>query len=349
MSDPRSILVVRRDNIGDLVCTTPFLHALRVRFPGAWLGVLANSYNAPVLARNPDLDAVYAYTKLKHLGEGESALGAIARRLGDFWGLRRMRLDLAVLATPAFSRRSLRLARWLAPRRIAGFSDGSAAAGALDLSVPESAVQGKHEVERVFALGRVLGIEGDIPAMRLVPDPVEVAKVRKALGAQRGGLTVAVHISARRPAQRWPVERFAELIERLHSAHGAAAVLLWSPGAPDHPRHPGDDDKARDIAARLGRRVPFLAYRTEALAELVGALAACDAVVCADGGAMHVAAALGKPIVALFGDSPAERWRPWGVAHRLLQPASRTVGDIAVGEVAQAFAALDPRPARAGA
>jgi len=346
MGDPRRILVIRRDNIGDLLCTTPLLHALRVRFPGAWLGVLANSYNAPVLARNPDLDSVYAYTKLKHLGEGESALGAIARRLGDLWALRRMRLDLAVLATPVFSRRTLRLARWLAPRQIAGFSDGSAASAALDFTVPESAVQGKHEVERVFALGRIFGVEGDIPAMRLVPDPAEVAKVRAGVGAKRGTLTVAVHISARRPAQRWPVERFAELIERLHSTHDATTVLLWSPGAPDHPRHPGDDDKAKELAERLGARVPFLAYPTESLAELVGALAACDAVICSDGGAMHVAAALGKPIVALFGDSPAERWRPWGVAHRLLQPASRTVRDIAVDDVAKAFSALEPRSAR---
>jgi len=349
MGDSRRILVIRRDNIGDLLCTTPLLHALRVRFPGAWLGVLANSYNAPVLARNPDLDSVYAYTKLKHLGEGEGALGAIARRLGDLWALRRMGLDLAVLATPVFSRRTLRLARWLAPRRIAGFSDGSAAAAALDISVPESAVQGKHEVERVFALGSALGVEGEIPALRLVPDPVEVAKVRAAVGASGGKLTVAVHISARRPAQRWPVERFAELIERLHSAHDAMAVLLWSPGAPDHPRHPGDDNKARELSERLGARVPFLAYPTERLAELVGAIAACDAVVCADGGAMHVAAALGKPIVALFGDSPAERWRPWGVAHRVLQPPSRMVHDITVDDVAQAFSALDPQPSRVDA
>jgi len=53
------ILVVRRDNIGDLVCTTPLIDALRARHPGAHLAALVTTYNAAVLARNPALDAVH--------------------------------------------------------------------------------------------------------------------------------------------------------------------------------------------------------------------------------------------------------------------------------------------------
>ena len=56
---PRKILVIRRDNIGDLVCTTPLLAALRARFPDAWIGVLANSYNAPVLSGYPHVNDVF--------------------------------------------------------------------------------------------------------------------------------------------------------------------------------------------------------------------------------------------------------------------------------------------------
>jgi len=340
MGNMRSVLVVRRDNIGDLVCTTPLFSALRSRFPQAWVGALVNSYNAPVLEGNPDLDAVYAYTKLKHLEEDQSSIRALLDRARDMWSLRRRRLDAVVLATPAFSQRTLRVARWLAPRRIIGFSDGSAAARALHLSVQLSAVEGRHEVERVFSLARLLGIDGEIPPLRLAPDAAEVEKARAALGAHAGVLSVAVHISARRPAQRWPVERFAELIERAHSEHRATTMLLWAPGAADHPRHPGDDDKARAIQARVGSRAPIVAYPTHTLARLFGALAVCDAMVCADGGAMHVGAALGKPVVALFGDSPPERWRPWGVEHRVLQPSSRSVRDIGTEDVMRALGAL---------
>jgi ADP-heptose:LPS heptosyltransferase len=331
------ILVVRRDNIGDLVCTTPLFTALRRRHPQAWIGALVNSYNAPVLERNPDINEIVAYTKLKHLDPGQTAFGTLRARIASLWKLRRMQLDCVVLATSDFVPRTARLARWLAPKKVAGFSDGSArAARALDLSVPIADVQGHHEVERVFALARLFGIDSAIPGLTVVPDAAETAKARAAFGAPAVGL----HISARRPAQRWPAERFAALIQRLHSEHSVSVVLMWSPGPAHHPTHPGDDEKAQQILARVGASARLVAYPTERLQQLIGALAACDAVICSDGGASHVAAGLGKPMVCFFGDSPAERWRPWGVPLRLLQPGSRKVSDISVDEAVAAFASL---------
>ena len=325
------ILVIRRDNIGDLALTTPLFAALRRRFPKAWLGALVNSYNAPVLERNPHLDAVISYTKLKHLGGEGGAIAALASRLASLARLRLSGLDYVVLAAPSFSERLLRLASWLSPRRILGFSDGSRAARRLDLSVPLSQAQGLHEVERVFLLAAHLGIREPIPPLTLVPDPEEVHKAPRA--------DVAIHISARRPAQRWPAERFVSLIERLDAKR---VTLLWSPGAADHPQHPGDDAKAADIAQRCGARVQ--PYRTERLAELVGALAASERAILSDGGALHLAAALGKPMVALFGDSPVEQWRPWGVRHELVRPASRNVADLTVEEVLEAWRKLSAEP-----
>jgi ADP-heptose:LPS heptosyltransferase len=55
---------------------------------------------------------------------------------------------------------------------------------------------------------------------------------------------------------------------------------------------------------------------------------------------MHLAAALGKPVVALFGDSPLERWRPWGVAHRVVRPESRDLADLELEPVLDALQAL---------
>src|SRR5512141_672933 len=57
------ILVIRRDNIGDLVCTTPLISALRLRHPRAHIAALVNTYNRQLLEGHPDLDAVYAYDK----------------------------------------------------------------------------------------------------------------------------------------------------------------------------------------------------------------------------------------------------------------------------------------------
>jgi ADP-heptose:LPS heptosyltransferase len=329
------ILVVRRDNIGDLVCTTPLFTGLRQRFPKAWIGALVNSYNAPILEGNPDLDEVVAYRKLKHLESNDNPLAAFAGRLASFWKLRRMRLDFVVLATPDFNPRTLQLASWLAPKKIIGFSDGSQAARALDLSVPLSQVSAMHEVERVFALAAHFGIGDEIPPLKVVPDKAEIEKAHSALMGSKGNLRLAVHISARRPPQRWPAERFAALIERLQSTHGANAMLLWSPGPADHPQHPGDDEKAKQIAAS----VKVVPYPTERLRQLIGALAACDAVICSDGGASHIAAALGKPMLCFFGDSPVERWRPWWAPAQVLQPPTRRVADISVEDAVRAFAA----------
>ena len=322
-----SILVVRRDNIGDLVCTTPLFHALRRRYPDAWIAALVNSYNAAVLDRNPHIDRVYAYTKLKHLEPGQSKILAIQRRLADLWALRRRSLECVVVATAAGAPRTLRLARLLAARRIVSPSQQL---------VRE--MEGRHEVERVYALAAELGIDRPIPPLEVVPDPILVARARQTFARLREhALRVAVQISTRRPAQRWPLEHFAALIGHLH-ALGAAPMVLWAPGPRDHPRHPGDDDLAAALMQQVGHRA--VAFRTGTLPELIGALAACDAVVTSDGGAMHVAAALRKPIVCFFGDVSPEQWRPWGVSHRALRGASRRAADISVEETLAAFREL---------
>ena len=87
------------------------------------------------------------------------------------------------------------------------------------------------------------------------------------------------------------------------------------------------------------------AYPAGPLAELIGALAACDAIITPDGGAMHLAAALQKPIVCFFGDMPPERWRPWGTPHRVLRPQSRKATDITVDAAMSAFRELVPAAA----
>src|SRR3954464_7866793 len=118
----RRILVIRRDNIGDLVCATPLLAALRKTHPEAHIAALVNSYNAGVLAGNPDVDAVHAYTKLKHRRAGDSWLGTLVASLRLFRARRAPRFDCAILAKSGFDRHGLAMARRLSAREIVGFA-----------------------------------------------------------------------------------------------------------------------------------------------------------------------------------------------------------------------------------
>ena len=322
------ILIVRRDNIGDLVCTTPLLASLRAQLPQAWLGALVTTYNAEVLARNPALDEIFVLEKLKHRSGG--LISHIRGRLGQLARLRRQPLDCVLV--PAPSPQSLKLARGLKPGQV--------------IAAPAGFPAGTHEVERTFDLGRSLGMSGAPGPLRVFADRNRARELAQSIGA---GPFTAVHISARRPAQRWPLERYAALLARL-SGQGRV-MLLWAPGAKDNPRHPGDDDAALRILAMVNHPA-VVPVATPDLNTLIAALSLAGHVVCPDGGAMHLAAALGKPVVALFGDSPVARWRPWGVPHRIVRPASGNLADLPMQAVASAVLELThqpaPLPSRAG-
>jgi ADP-heptose:LPS heptosyltransferase len=330
MPGPR-ILVIRRDNIGDLVCTTPLLRALRSQVPDAYLSALVTQYNAAVLARNPDLDAVHSYTKAKHRGKGDSLLGIYARRLKQVMALRDENFDWVLLpGGPQAS--SMRTARWIR-------------AAQMLVRDHDDAVAGAHEVEQCCHLLPRMGLKYETPPLRLAADSTEsahIAERMRGLWPNRPNSIVGLHISARKVRQRWPLERFIELARRLHAATAAGLMLLWAPGATDDPLHPGDDEKSAAIRSALPD-VPILAVPTGRLESLIAALSHCDRVICSDGGAMHLAAALGKPIVCLFGNSDPDRWRPWGAPYELLQPPSRDVADIAVDKVLAAYDRLAGR------
>jgi len=332
--------VIRRDNIGDLVCTTPLIFALRDRYPDAHIAALVNTYNEAVLAGNPALDAVHAYEKGKHRGESRSLLAVYAERLRFLARLRREKFDYAILATPGYSPRSLRLARLIGARHVIGYTEHGKRHRRLDMALPYDGRNSAHEVELVFGLLKALGIDRPPPAVRVFPRDEE----RRAVGEELSGLgsgapVVGVHVSARKRSQQWPAENFASLMREIAGARKARFLLLWAPGDPDNPRHPGDDEKARAVVKGCGG-LPVLACPTTTLSRLIAVLSLCDYLVCADGGAMHLAAALDKRILCFFGDSGPERWRPWKVRHELLQPASRDLKDLSVATALEAFERL---------
>ena len=337
-TDQLAILVIRRDNIGDLILTTPLFTALRAKYPDAYIAVLVNSYNRPAIEGNPDIDEIFSYTKGKH-AQGETVFAAYWRRVALLWQLRRRHFDYVILPNGGFAARALKLARLLAPCHIVGFPGEASESKAINLPVPYADGGKLHETEDIFRLLAPLGVTGKIPALTLLADS-RVAQTYLAMlpNAERVGQgpLIALHISARKEKQRWSIENFAQLARILHQKYRARFLIFWSPGDENNPFHPGDDQKAQRLLWLL-KGLPVAPITTTSLKQLIAGMSLVDFAILSDGGGMHVAAGLGKPILCFFGNSDASRWYPWGVPYVLLQETSRDVADISVDTAAAGF------------
>lgn len=334
------ILIVRRDNIGDLICTLPLISAIRQLNPAAQIDILVNSYCAPVVVGNTDLDHVYIYTKAKHKDPGESTLGVYWRRLCLTLKLRFTRYDWLVLANVSCQPRPLRWAKQLGAKRVIGFTEaGCQGAEAITDPIPLVRGQSKHEVEYLMALIKPFGAIDQVSAARIAPEPETLQQAQTALAHARslGKPLVGINLSARLPSQQWPATKFIELIRLLKTQ--AHCVLFWAPGSASNAGHPGDDEKAADVAVHFSEQ-DLTCRPTQQLSELIAGIACVDLLVTADGGALHIGAACGKPEVVMFGDSDSSQWYPWRVPFKLLHPDSRDVRSIEASTVAAAVTAL---------
>lgn len=334
------ILVIRRDNIGDLVCTTPLIAELRQRYPKAEIGALVNSYNAEVLRGNPHVDHCFIYKKLKHVGGVFGRFKALLERARLILALRRWKPDITLLAKTGYDQHGLRFARQIGACDIIGIR------GQQHQDQPDIALEPSHkghEVERLMTLLQPLG---GIPVTPPVPvstvaDPIALQRAKQAIhhnsNAQHMPI-LGINLSARLPSQQWPRARFEALIQSLAPYY--QIVLFWSPGTATNTMHPGDDEKAAAIAANTAPSV--ILYPTNTLQDLIAGIAAVDFFISADGGAMHIGAGCHKPTVALFGESNPEQWHPWGVPHTVLRADSKDVSDISAVAVIQALQQLDP-------
>ena len=342
-SGVQRILVVRKDNIGDLLCTTPALRALRRALPEAFLAVLVPAHCRPVVERNPDVDAIYTYTKAKHRSEGLGlpALWDLGRVLR---ALRARRFDLAIV----MGRPCSRSAGWLAyasgaPWRLGYRTDKLHPLGFFLNLAQDPGRMTSHEVDGCLELLSAIGIPPAGRELTLIPDPEAQEAIRQRLAEERvedAESVALLHISSRRETNRWPLAAFAQLADLLQDRLGLRIVLSWAPGDARNPLFPGDDDKAEEVA-RLMRVRPIL-LRTPKLDDLIATLSLSDFALSSDGGFMHIAAALGIPQVALFGRAGATHWAPVSTRCAVLQ-RDHDVDRIPVEEVLGAATAVISR------
>ncbi len=313
LDDVRRVLVVRLGNLGDIVVALPAFHALRRRFPNARLVLLTSpTYRgAPdaqnVLADDPTFDDTIIY-----YADESSRLGFLKELRAR---LRLESFDLTIMLPGDLSRlpnlaRHLLLLAAAGQRRLIGFQ----------LVAPGQFRLG--QVARLMELVAPLGITEiePFPWIR-VSDERRVA-VRQRWPERAGSPTIAMQCGAKRPANRWMPDRFIETGRALIAEHGAHILLTGGP-----------DERALtdEIARGIGDGCQSVAGET-GVADLAALLERCVLLISNDTGTMHVAAAMGTPVVAIFSsrDDPF-RWYPYGNCHAVLRhdvPCSPCLQDV---------------------
>lgn len=342
----RRILVIRRDNIGDLACTTPAFAALRKAYPDAEIGALVNSYNSDVLRGNLNIDNLFVYQKLKHASGLTNRFKALVQRLKLIVKLRFWRPDITILAKSGYDRHGLNFARQIGAKNVIGFvSDDFNQEDKLpSIQIKTPRFSDLHEVEAVNQLLAPLGIDYAL-------GPLQVFAANKAVDLVCSGLPksqtrIALHISAREPERRWGNSNFIGLLKYIeHTRPETQILIFWSPGKSNDPYHPGDDEAALELIQAVQNRNVF-PMPTQSLTELIAALSLCDLFIGADGGAMHLAVGLNMKVLALFENQPSKlaHWYPWKVRHRIVHsqdPDRPEVTHISQNDVAQALNELD--------
>jgi len=292
----KNILVIKLRYIGDVLLATPVLRALRERFPDAHLAAAVNRGTEDILKWNPDLNEVLVVERVGLAGQ--------FRFLGE---IRRRRFDCVIDLTDGD--RAAILARFSgAPVRI-GLNDEHRWRGLLYTAVAHSEPSVAHRIERDLETVRSLGVQpkSGLPVLRTsTQDDEEGARLLDEIAGEplsRGARPLVMfQPGARYWFKAWPVERFADLANRL-AERDDCRILIGG--------HAQEKALADQIAARARSKPVVLAGRTTLL-QYAAILKRCALFVGSDNGPMHMAAALGVPVVALFGPSNPAEWGPRG-------------------------------------
>lgn len=297
----KKVLVINLAFLGDIILSTPVVRALKAAYPGAEIHLLVVPATAAVAWGNPYADKVIIYDKRgRH------------RNLLWLWqlirALRAEQYDLAVAMN--FALRAS-LVAWASGARYRLGYDAQHASPFLTHVARADRTVPRHETENHLALLKPLGIEANDTSLAFRTDPGAVAALARKVQLDAARPAVAICPYGRHPLNSWTDEGYAELINRL--APLAACYLLG--GQAEREALEKLNDKAGGKAAILAGvlDIPELAAFLQQVALLISV----------DTGPLHIAGAVGTPVLGIFGRSDFRIWGPRGPADKVIckQPA----------------------------
>lgn len=288
-SPPRRILIIKPSAIGDVVHALPVLNLLRRRWPEAHLSWLVTPACAGLLERHPQLDEVIRFER-REFGRGWRSPRVAAELFRFMLDLGRRRFDLVIDLQGLF-RSGWLAASTRAPCRVGPASAREGAWLFYTHRVPTGPPE-QHAIERYLTIAEAVGCDRGPVEFHFAVDDADRATV----AAQTPRRYAVLMPGANWLTKQWPVERFASLVAPLRERFGLECVVA---GGPD--------------TVALAERIPDavnLAGRTN-LRQLLALLERAALVVANDSGPMHVAAALGRPLVTPFGPTNPVRTGPY--------------------------------------
>lgn len=295
--DISRLLVVKTSSIGDVIHALPVVQAIKEAAPHLTLGWVVRRRCADVLRGNPCIDHLYVMPDKPTVGELRALGGELRAARYD------MALDMQGLLLSGLVTRLSGV-----PVRVGW--DRNREANALFLTHPviPGKAKDRHEVDLLYGFAKALGVS--VAHAEFTPQPYLAAE-----GAGRAdewllGLPrprIALNVGASRAYKRWPADRWASVAQGL-AVQEFGIVFVGDKS---------DAEVVAQIAPLVTGRYINLAGKTT-LRELASVLAACDLVVTADTGPMHVAVAVGTPVAALFGATDPARHGPYGARNIVL-------------------------------
>src|SRR5262245_2024917 len=282
------ILIVRLGSLGDLVHTLPAVSAIRRAYPQAEIDWLVDAAHREFLTLVPVISDVVVLRDRTVRGwlEARRAMRSRAYEVAvDFQGLLK----------------SAALGRLSGAQRVIGFDRDSlrepAAAPLYTERVGARAGEGHHVIDKNLRLAAAIGATSRVVEFPLTePDSPAFAAMR----ADGIGAYALINPGAGWPNKRWPAGSFGQIARLLRDRQGLSSVVLWGPG---------EESLARDVVnASEGAAVMALATR---VSDLIVISRHARVVISGDTGPLHIAAAVGAPVVALFGPTDPCRNGPW--------------------------------------
>jgi ADP-heptose:LPS heptosyltransferase len=297
-ADAPHVLVLRRRYLGDIVLLGSVLRNLRLHWPTAQLTVLTEPAFTPVLALNPDVTAALSFPRTA--AAWPAFLAALRRarftHVLDFDNTEKTALLTRLTGAPLRVCFDRELIKFRYPRLYTHSAQ-----------VTNAFYDSHHITNTYLALLRPLGVPVATRDVRLVPLATDLAVAQKI--APRGGRKILIHPGSRSAFRLWPADRFAAVADRLQDELGAQVFLVAGPA-----------EQALVAQIRSHTRTHVVALdRAFSVGQFAALLAQFDVFLCHDSGPMHVAAAVGTPVVALFSSQNATIWRPLGERHAVLQ------------------------------